>query len=49
MKEPCYWVKNKFTKSVLDQNLYCLQEIQNQCQEETTEETEERSDETAEQ
>lgn len=49
LKEPCYWVKNKFTKSVLDQNLYCLQEIQNQCQEETTEETEERSDETAEQ
>lgn len=38
LKEPCYWIKGKFTQSVLDQNLYCLQEIQNQCQEEPKEE-----------
>lgn len=42
-KEPCYWIEDELTKSVLEQNLYCLREIQNQLQEETAEKPDELS------
>ena len=47
LKEPCYWVEGVLTKGMLEQNTYCLQEIQNQCQSKSMEESEEFPDEKA--